>query len=157
MSVKIKSVAIVDDLGEVINLSDGQTLKPSAKLPTAVLGLSVAQLFVRAEVAANGTADGDLPAQIAVEVRTHEPGSRRPGKGSVKTAYPLTLTRQPKTSRYQANLPLSRLAGFMKTDTTPEVATVVREGGTSDQKFRKTLADAGWALRGGGVQPDKGK
>jgi hypothetical protein len=45
----------------------------------------------------------------------------------------------------------------MKTDTIPEVATVVREGGTSDKKFRDPLFGAGWQSRGAAILADMGK
>src|SRR5262249_9735969 len=37
-------------------------------------------------------------------------------------------------------------------DELPEVATVIRKGGTSAQKFRDPLTAAGWAVRGTGLQ-----
>jgi hypothetical protein len=58
--------------------------------------------------------------------------------------------------RYKGSLTRDQLGVRPRPDDLPEVATVVREGGTSDAKFRKPLLDAGWALRGVAVQPDKG-
>jgi hypothetical protein len=68
----------------------------------------------------------------------------------------MPLLREPKTPRYKGSLGVSKLGAFLRPDDVPEVATVVREGGTSDAMFRKPLVDAGWALRGVAVQPDMG-
>ena len=155
--MKVKSVAILDDMNNVINLGDDLGLKPAPNFSTRVLGWNVAQLYVRVELAGEGVPDDKMPAQITVDVRMLEPGRRRIGKSSMMSTCPMTLNRQAKSPLYRSSIPLSRLATFRKPDTTPEVATVVRENGTSDKKFRKPLVDAGWSLRGVGLQPDKGK
>jgi hypothetical protein len=41
MAAKVKSVAILDNVGDVINLRDSSGMKPAAKFSTIVLGLNV--------------------------------------------------------------------------------------------------------------------
>src|SRR3954463_8920688 len=79
MSVKVKNVAILDDMNNVINLGDDLGMKPAPNFSTRVLGWNVLQLYVRVELAGEGVSDDKMPGQITVDVRTQEPGSRRIG------------------------------------------------------------------------------
>jgi hypothetical protein len=110
-------------------------------------------LRIRVEVDGAGA---DLPSQITVQIRTQEPNLRRIGKSSMMNAYRAALVRQGNTSTYTGSVALSNLTTFMQGDQMLEVATVVREQGTSDGKFRKRLQSK-WAIRGAAVVPDKGK
>src|SRR3954470_20690336 len=83
MTVKVKSVAILDDMNNVINLGDDLGLKPAPNFSTRVLGWNVPQLSVRVELAGEGVPDDEMPAQITVDVRMLEPGRRRIGKSSL--------------------------------------------------------------------------
>ena len=70
----------------------------------------------------------------------------------------VSLVQDAGTLNYRARVPLAKLAGVQNMpDDVPEVATVVRTGGTSDRLFRSVLEAKGWAHRGTAVQPAIGK
>ena len=70
----------------------------------------------------------------------------------------VTLKQDGTTPIYKLKVPVEKLAEVQNMpDNVPEVATVVRTGGTSDQLFRSTLEAKGWAHRGTAVQPAIGK
>jgi hypothetical protein len=157
MPVKVKSISINDTPSGVVALRDFQGLKPSEDFSVSTIGGNVDALDVAVELDAAAAATEELPAQITVEVRSHEPRTRRPGKGSLPAPVPMMLRANGNRFRYSGRLTVGQLTAALKPDGVPEIATVVREGGTSDQKFRKPLIEAGWQLRGTAVLPDKGK
>jgi hypothetical protein len=151
MSISIQSISILDDGGSPINTADRAGMKPSPAMSGTVLGLDVSTLNVKVEVAGGGSSD--LPAGITVEVRTFEPGSRRPGKSDLVAPVPITVHRQGQSTAYTTNFPLIYFDNVQN----PAFATIVREGGTSDRGFRNALMSGPWATRGSGIVPDRGK
>jgi hypothetical protein len=155
MGAKVKSIAILGDTKLVINERDRTGLKAGMNFATSVLGFNVSRLNVRLEFE-GGPASG-LPDKIPAQVRFRAPGAPKPIGAATAPDAKFTLHRAKPGLEYRADLPLTKLLFLMKQDTIPEVATVVREGGTSDKKFRDPLIGASWNSRGTAIQPDKGK
>lgn len=154
MAAKVKSIAILGDVKQVINQSGGAV---GMAFATSILGYNVSRLNVRVEIDLRGVATAALPDKIPAEVRFRDPGQHPPpAPGSLPDAK-FTLHRAKPASDYAADVSLAKLSHLMKPDTVPEVATVVREGGTSDKLFRDPLLGAGWNSRGSAIVPDKGK
>jgi hypothetical protein len=144
MAFRIKSITILDSTGSV----------PINRF-TDILGMKVDKLNARVEIEATTE---PIPAEIPVEVRILEPTLRRHDMSSMKGFLPAKAQRQGGTLRYLATVPLSSLGKFMTAgDSLSEVATVVRDGGTSSMLFRSKLARGGWAIRGAGKQAAEGK
>jgi hypothetical protein len=121
---------------------------------TDILGMSVDKLNARIELDAS---TDPMPDEIPVEVRVLEPKLRRIGKSSMKDPLKTTAQRKAGTRMYLASVPLSSFAPFMAVgDSLKEVATVVRDGGTSSRLFRSKLAGGGWAVRGAAKQGAEG-
>ena len=146
MTIAIRSIGIYDDIA-----------KTELDQRTAVLGMGIYNLNVWVQIYPNGSPRDDYPKSIAVTAMSYEPGSRVPGSGSMNQPLALTLkqNRQDPTW-YSGHATMEELYGFTKIDDVPEFATVVRSGGTSDQKFRGALRGKGWRFRGSGVQPAAG-
>jgi len=151
----IKSIAILNDAGQTINRS-GATAGTS--FATDILGFNVSRLKVRLEIEGAGIARTSLPDTVPARLRFRDPGMPRPplpAEGQADAKF--LLRRATPTSDYVADISLARLSHLMEQDQTPEFVTVVREGGTSDAKFRHPVIGAGWNGRGTAVLPDKGK
>jgi hypothetical protein len=143
MAVRIKSVTVLNTTGTA-----------AINRLTDVLGLNVSQLNVRIEI----DPTTDPPADLPVEVRLFEPKLRRLNKSSMAGVFNTTARLQAGMNTYLVSVPLSSFAKFMASgDSLKEVATVVRDGGTSSAKFRSRLAGGGWAVRGAGKQAGEGK
>jgi hypothetical protein len=145
VAIRIKAVTILDT---------------SATTPinrfTDVLGMSVDKLNVRVELEA---ATGTVPDEVPIEVRVLEPKHHRDEQSSMKDP-PLKAKARRKagTLTYTAGLALSSFGELMKAgDSLKEVATVVRDGGTSSALFRSLLVNGGWAMRGAAKQAAEGK
>src|SRR5262249_12140389 len=73
-----------------------------------------------------------IPDEVPVEVRVLEPQLRRAGMSSMKGSLNTKARRKAGTRMYLASVALSSFAKFMMAgDSLKEVATVVRDGGTS--------------------------
>ena len=141
-----------------LRIKDITILNTTATTPinrlTDVLGMGVDKLNARVEIDAT---TGSIPDEIPIEVRVLEPSLRRAVMSSMNTALKLTAHKTG-TRTYLLSVPLSDLGKLMKAgDSLKEVATVVRDGGTSSRIFRSKLAGAGWAIRGFGKQAAEGK
>jgi hypothetical protein len=151
--LKVRTVTLLDDT--LVNPIDPQTTiigMVPRPLPGRPLR-GVQKLNVRIELDGEEVDTEDAPAQLDFTVMTFEPRHRRGNKGSMSRPLKTSAPRDGSTFTYAASVPLSTLAPFMKSaDGMREVATVIREGGTSAPKFRQPLLDAGWALRGATMQ-----
>src|SRR5262249_17949035 len=137
-----------------VTIRDTTATTPINRL-TDVLGMSVDKLNARVEI--NATTD-PIPDEIPLEVRVLEPKLRRAGMSSMKGVLSTEAQREAATLRYLASVALSSFAPFMTAgDSLKEVATVVRDGGTSSRLFRSKLAGGGWAIRGFAKQAAEGK
>ncbi len=142
MAIRIKGVTILDTTATM----------PINRL-TDVLGVSVDKLNARVEI--DATTD-PLPDEIPVEVRVLEPKLRRAGMSSMKGSLNTKAQRKAGTRMYLASVALSSFAKFMTAgDSLKEVATVVRDGGTSSRLFRSKLAGGGWAVRAPASKPPR--
>jgi hypothetical protein len=145
----VKKVAILDDTKNPVNPRTG------------VLGLNVRRLNVRIELGAVGADPADAPEEIPFQVMSFEPGyapplrargQRRPDKSTMTSPVTRTAKRQDSGLVYEASPSLYILAPFMKAvDSLVEIATVRRDGGTSDGYILNEMPN--WARRGSGVQP----
>ncbi len=152
MAVTLQSVAIISDQGGAVNRRDATGLQPHQKFPAAILGLNIMQLRVRVET--DGAAAA--PAKMIAQVRFRRPGQQLLA-AKAPVAFSFTLHRDKGQSTFNGMMPLNSLMPALQADETPEVATVIRQYGTSDKKFSRPLVDKGWAFHGRGVQPDAGK
>jgi hypothetical protein len=144
MAIRIKGVTILNTTATT----------PINRL-TDVLGMNVDKLNARIEI--DATTD-PMPGEIPVEVRVLEPKLRRTGMSSMMGSLTTTAKRKAGTRMYLASVALSSFAKFMKAgDSLKEVATVVRDGGTSSRLFRSKLAGGGWAVRGAAKQAAEGR
>lgn len=119
-----------------------------------VIGLNTASLNV--EFVAWGLPPATMPPHITVELSSRSP-NRAGGVSTLGAPLKLTAARfRPETANpnriiYRLSHPLSALGEFLKVERRiKEVATVVRNGGTSDAEFRKALR---WNARGIATQP----
>jgi hypothetical protein len=144
MAIRIKSVTVLDSTATT----------PINRL-TDVLGMNVDKLNVRVELDATKAA---MPTEIPLEIKIQEPTLRRPGKSSTSMTFPATAKSTSSARTYLATVAISSFAKFMTAgDSLKEVATVVRDGGTSSRLFRSKLAGAGWGVRGAGKQAAEGR
>jgi hypothetical protein len=144
MAIRIKGITILDSTAST----------PINRL-TDVLGMKVDKLNARVEIDAS---TGPLPDEIPIEVRILEPKLRRAGKSSMTGSLNTSAKRKAGTQVYLASVTLSSFVKFMVAgDALKEVATVVRDGGTSSRLFRSKLAGGGWAVRGASKQAAEGK
>src|SRR5215475_12081814 len=126
MAIRIKGVTILDTTATT----------PINRL-TDVLGMNVDKLNIRVEIDAT---TGTIPDEIELEIRVQEPTLRRAGKSSMAGVLNATAKKSG-TLRYLATVPLASFGSFMAAgDALKEVATVVRDGGTSSRLFRSKLA-----------------
>jgi hypothetical protein len=75
MAAKVKSIAILGDVKQVINQSGGAA---GMTFATSILGYNVSRLNVRVEIDLRGGAAASLPDKIPAEVRFRDPGLRQP-------------------------------------------------------------------------------
>lgn len=144
MTIRIKAATFLDTSGTT----------PINRL-TDVLGMKVDVLNVRVEV--EPSLD-PVPAEIPVDIRMLEPALRRASKSSMSGMLRVPARRVARTRTYLARVAVSGLANLMRAgDSLKEVATVVRDGGTSARLFRSKLAGGGWAVRGAAKQAAEGK
>jgi hypothetical protein len=148
VAIRVKAVRILD------------TSATTEIIPTTdVLGMNVDKLNVEVEL--DGPA-ASLPAEIPIEVRVIEPVLHRADMSSMtamKGPLKSTARREPPAPIYTAfGIDLSSFTELSKSpDTLLEVATVVRDEGTSAGKFRSALVNNGWAWRGAAKQAAAGK
>jgi hypothetical protein len=154
MAAKVKNIAILGDVNLVINQSG---LTAGMNFATNILSYNVNRLKVRAEIDLRGVAAASLPDKIPAAVRFRDPGVHAPLASNGLPDAKFTLHRVKPATDYVADVSLAKLSFQMKTDTVREVATIVREGGTSDKNFRDPLIGAGWNSRGSATVADKGK
>jgi hypothetical protein len=139
----VESLAVTDD-GFRSPLTWGQ-----------VVGLDTATIDV--ELVARGLPVATMPDCIAVTLSTR-PAGHATGSGTVPTAVSWDVPRRgpdaasPRKVRYRVARPMGDLGPLLAVEEqVREVATVVRNGGTSDADFVKAL---GWAPRGRATQPN---
>ncbi|MBF0686378.1 MAG: S8 family serine peptidase [Cellulomonas sp.] len=119
-----------------------------------VVGLDTATVDL--EVTASGMPVATMPGTVVVTLATRPP-NRAAGAATVLVPVPVELTRlapeaaHPGRSRYTRAVALPDVGPLLQVERArPEVATVVRAGGTSDAALRTAL---GWAPRGAADQP----
>jgi hypothetical protein len=146
MTIKIKRFELVQDNSEV-------PVDPALE----IFGRSwIRNLNIRLEIDASEGFTAADPFQV--RIMTREPTRKERGNGSMSSPLMVPLDLDAKTGVFKATVPLDKLAiARDMPDQVPEVATVVRDGGTSDAIFRSTLEGKGWQLRGAAVQPAKGQ
>lgn len=126
-----------------------------------VIGVDTSAVHLQA------TLTGGLPAlhppTLSVSLRSRPP-DRLPGRATLDPAVTVALTRtgpdpaDASRSVYRVSVPLPTLGDFLSVERRfPEVATIVRDGGTSDAEFRRGLNSgaATWAPRGVARQPTR--
>src|SRR5262245_59679847 len=103
MPIKVKGVTILDGTG--VSPVDRRT---------AVLGMNVDKLNVRAELDGAGAAADAIPEVIPIEIMAQEPKQRRGGMASMSGPLKTTAKRDAKTLAYTATVDPWKLAPFMK-------------------------------------------
>lgn len=145
MSTKFQKLWLVKDYGET-----------PIDQREHVLGFNIENLNIRLAIEMKGK-ETPLPS-FDVSIMTRAPGRSHRVQSSMSSPLTVTLNRDGATLIYKAKVPLASLAGVQNMpDDVPEVATVVRTGGTSDRLFRSVLEGKGWVHRGTAVQPAIGK
>ena len=119
-----------------------------------VIGLDTAALNV--ELIASGLPPATMPSLIGVDLSSRLPNRSR-GTATLGASARFEAPRfrpdpaNPNRIVYRLSLPLNRFGDFLKVERSlKEMATIVRNGGTSDTEFRTAL---GWNLRGTATQP----
>jgi peptidoglycan hydrolase-like protein with peptidoglycan-binding domain len=119
-----------------------------------VIGLDTAALNL--ELTASGLPPATMPSLIGVELLSRPP-NRAVGAATLGAAARFEALRfrpdpaVPNRIVYRFSLPLNSIGAFLKVERSlKEMATVVRNGGTSDAEFRAAL---GWNIRGIATQP----
>jgi len=110
-----------------------------------VILLDVDKVYVQIE--ASGAEPKAMPKHVEVVVKRRPPNAPTPS-GVVVGSWKIPKHRATgRKTIYRATLPGRHFASFVEVESglTPEMATVVRPGGTSDREFRQAL---GWANRG---------
>jgi hypothetical protein len=145
MSTRFTKLWLVKDYGETpINQKE------------QILGLDLDNINIRLTIESKGK--DPPPPSFDVSILTRAPGRSHRVQSSMASPLIVSLVQDAGTLNYRAKVPLAKLAGVQNMpDDVPEVATVVRTGGTSDRLFRSVLEAKGWAHRGTAVQPAIGK
>jgi peptidoglycan hydrolase-like protein with peptidoglycan-binding domain len=119
-----------------------------------VIGLDTTNLNI--EITASGLPPATMPPQIGVTLSSRAPNGAG-GTATLAAAARFDVPRlradpaNPNRIVYRLGLALNSVGAFLKVERTiKEVATIVRNGGTSDVEFRRAL---GWNVRGIATQP----
>jgi hypothetical protein len=116
---------------------------------------------VNIQIEASGAPRSFMPETLEIQLTSRVP-NRDNGGGQTTIKAPSTWNiplsekeqaKDPSRTWYRLSAPVATVGKFLDVEVgkVPEVALVVREGGTSDKKFRDAL---GWSFRGRGVQSD---